>query len=169
MTDRFRIGVITKTHGLKGDVAVFPTSDDLDRYSYLEKCFIKTGNNYREVTCNSCKYMKSTVVLGFDEITSIEEAEKIIKAEIYVDREDAVPLEEGEFYMADILGFKAILEDGSVIGTLSDYTETPAQTILIIKAADDGREIMIPDVPEFVGDIDLDEKTIVINPLKGML
>ena len=169
MTDRFRIGVVTKTHGLKGEVAVFPTSDDLDRYSYLEKCYIKNGNSYREVTCNSCKYMKNTVVLGFDEISTIEEAEKIIKAEIYVDREDAVPLDDGEYYMADLIGFKAVLEDGSVVGTLDDYTETPAQTILIFKAADDGREIMIPDVPEFVGDVDLDEKTIVIKPLKGML
>lgn len=169
MTDRFRIGVITKTHGLKGEVAVFPTSDDLDRYSYLEKCYIKTGDSFKEVSCNSCKYMKSTVVLGFDEITSIEEAEKYIRSEIYVDRDDALPLLEGEYYMADILDFKAVLPDGSLIGTLEDYTETPAQTILIIKAADDGREIMIPDVPEFVGDVDMDKETIVITPLKGML
>ncbi|MBR1674434.1 MAG: 16S rRNA processing protein RimM [Eubacterium sp.] len=169
MTDKFRIGIITKTHGLKGEMAVFPTSDDPERYSELERCFIKRGNDYIEVTCNSCKYMKNTVVLGFDEIKSIEEAEKYIKSEIYVDREDAVPLEEGEYYMADILGFKAVLEDGTVIGTLEDYMDTPAQTILIIKAESDGRQIMIPDVPEFVREIDEEEKKIVIRPVKGML
>ncbi len=169
MTDKFRIGIITKTHGIKGEVAVFPTSDDPERYSELERCFIKRGNDYIEVNCNSCKYMKKTVVLGFDEITSIEEAEKYINSEIYVDREDAVPLEEGEYYMADILGFKAVLEDGTVIGTLEDYMDTPAQTILIFKADGTGKQIMIPDVPEFIREIDEEEEKIVIRPLKGML
>ncbi|MCR5147338.1 MAG: ribosome maturation factor RimM [Eubacterium sp.] len=177
LTERFRIGVITKTHGIKGEVTVFPTTDDSERFNYLENCYIKTKNEYKPVTVTDNKFFKNTVILKFDGIDSIEEAEKYIKCELYVDREDAVSLEEGEVYLADMIGMEVVLEDRSSLGTLKDYMETPAQLIFVVELSEEVKknhgdkisEIMIPDVPEFIKEVDVETGRMTVKLLKGML
>lgn len=175
MVDRFRIGVITKTHGIKGEVSVFPTTDDNDRFNYLEKCYIIRGKEEKAVKVSGCKFFKNTVILKFDEINSIEEAEKYIKCELYVDREDAIEIDDGEYYLADMIGMEVVEEDGTVLGTLKDYLESPAHIIYVVELSDEKKassgktEIMIPDVDEFIKDIDITGSKMTVKLLKGML
>ena len=170
MTDKFRVGVITKTHGIKGEVSVFPTTDDNDRFEYLEKCYIKTGNKYTEVKVFGCKYFKNTVILKFEGLDKIEDVEKYIRSEIYVDRDDALALEDGEYYLADLIGLDVYEENGNKLGKIKDYLETPVQIVYIIEQEEEGKkDIMIPDVPEFIKDINLEENKMTVKLLKGMI
>ena len=106
-------------------------------------------------------------VLKFEEFTNIDEVEPLRGAELYIDREHAIPLEDGEYYLADTIGFKVVAE-GETIGEVIDYTENEAdQTIFIVKCTD-GSEKYILDIPDFVKDVDLDEGIIEINLIKGM-
>ena len=167
MEDFFRIGVLISPHGVKGEISVYPTSDDLERYRELSVCFLKLKDGMKEVHVTSCKYKKNQPVLKFEEFNSIEEIEPLRQTELYVDREHAISLEEGEYYMADILGFDVEDENGK-IGVLKDYIENGAdQTIFIVECLD-GSTKYILDIPEFVQKVDLDSKKIHVVMIKGM-
>ncbi|MCR5214906.1 MAG: ribosome maturation factor RimM [Eubacterium sp.] len=167
MEDMFRIGVLSSPHGVKGEISIFPTSDDLNRYSYLDECYLMTKEGTKLVHVVSCKFKKGMPVLGFKEFSSIEEVENLRGIELFVSRDNAIPLEEGEYYMADIIGFD-VISQGQKIGVLEDYTENGAeQTIFIVRMQDDSIKYIL-DIPEFVLDVNLEQKTINVNLMKGM-
>ncbi len=169
MEQEFRIGIITKAHGIKGEVKVFPTSSEEGRYDNLDKCFIKDfKGNIINLSVTSVKYFKNQVILKFDGYDKIEDVESLLQKDLFVKREDAVPLEEGEYYVADILGAKVYDTEGNYIGTFFDYTETAVQDIYIIKT-DAGKEIMIPAVDEFIKEVDTQNMTMTVKLIKGML
>ena len=96
MEDLLRVGVIAKTHGIKGEVKLFPTSDDLDRYKVLKKCMIQTKREYIEVEVEYVKFFKQYVILKFKEFNSINDIEPYVKSDLMVTREHAIPCEEGD-------------------------------------------------------------------------
>ena len=182
MEQYFRIGVITTTHALAGEVKVYPTTEDPRRFEELDTCYLLDRGSYRPLTIRSCRYFKNLVILGFEEVGSIEEAQLLKQKELYVDREhaiplkcdllvtreNAIPLEEGEYYLADVLGSTVTDEEGNVLGTLSDYMETAAQLIYKIKT-EKGKEFLVPAVDEFIREVNVEEKRMVIRPIPGMI
>jgi len=168
MEQYFRIGVITTTHGLKGEVKVYPTTEDPHRFEELDTCFLLDKGNYRPLTISSCRYFKNLVILGFEEIGDIDAAMPLKQKELYVDREHAIPLEEGEYYLADVIGSTVTDEEGNVLGTLEDYMETAAQLIYKIKTAE-GKEFLVPAVDEFILSVDAEAKKMVIRVIPGMI
>ena len=168
MEQYFRIGVITTTHALAGEVKVYPTTEDPRRFEELDTCYLLDRGSYRPLPIRSCRYFKNLVILGFEEVGSIEEAQLLKQKELYVDREHAIPLEEGEYYLADVLGSTVTDEEGNVLGTLSDYMETAAQLIYKIKT-EKGKEFLVPAVDEFIREVNVEEKRMVIRPIPGMI
>lgn len=168
MEDIFRIGVITTTHGLKGEVKVFPTTDDLNRFKKLKKCFIRTPKEDIPVEKNSCKFFKNMVILSFKEFNDINEVERFRNCDIYVTRDNAVPLEEDEYYISDVIGMDIVLEDGSELGTLQDVMQTGANDVFVIKLKDD-KELLMPVIKDCVLDMDYDTGRITVRLMKGML
>ena len=168
MEQYFRIGVITTTHGLKGEVKVYPTTEDPRRFEELDTCFLLDKGNYRPLTIKSCRYFKNLVILGFEEIGDIDAAMPLKQKELYVDREHAIPLEEGEYYLADVIGSAVTDEEGNVLGTLEDYMETAAQLIYKIKTPE-GKEFLVPAVDEFILSVDAEAKKMVIRVIPGMI
>lgn len=168
MEDIFRIGVITSTHGLKGEVKIFPTTNDINRFKTLKKCFIRTPKGDIQLEKNTCKFFKNMVILSFKEFKDINEIEKYKGCDLYVTREDAVPLEEDEYYIADVIGMEVVVENGSSIGVLDDVMQTGANDVFVVKASDD-REILIPVIKECVLDMDYNEGKITVRLMKGML
>ena len=165
--DMFRIGVIPSTHGLKGEVKVFPTTDDPARFKKLKKCVIRTKNGDVPVEKKSCKFFKNMVILSFSEFNDINEIEKYKGCELYVTREDAVPLEEDEFYIADILGATVYTEDGKEFGKLKDVLETGANLVYVVEH--EGKEVLLPAIPDCVKDVDVEEKKLIVHILPGLL
>ena len=163
----FRIGVITTTHGLKGEVKVYPTTEDPHRFEELEVCYLLDRGEYKPLTITGCRYFKNLVILGFKEIEDIDQAMLLKRKELYVDREHAIPLEEGEYYLVDVIGSTAVDEDGNVLGTMTDYLESAAQLIYIIHT-EDGKDVLVPAVDEFIREVNVEEKRMVIHTIPGL-
>ena len=179
MEDYFRIGVITQTHGVRGEVKVFPTTDDKERFKKLKKCYIHTDKEDIEVEKSSCKFFKNLVILSFKGFDNINDIEKYKGCDLIIDRKDAVPLAEDEFYISDAIGAEAYLEDGARLGTVKDVIKTGANDVFvitienkaIIDSADnkDNNEVLVPIIKEFVPEMDIDNKRITVRLMKGML
>ncbi len=168
MEDIFRIGVITSTHGLRGEVKVFPTTDDVERFKKLKKCFIRTKDKDIEVEKNTCKFFKNMVILSFKEFNNINDIEKYKGCDLYVTRENAVPLKEDEFYISDIIGAEVYEENGEKLGVLSDVLKTGANDVFVVKLPDK-KEVLIPVIKEFVPEMDVEHKKVTVKLMKGML
>lgn len=167
MEEFFRIGVITSTHGLKGEVKVFPTTDDVNRFKKLKKCILRTPKGDMEVEKNSCKFFKNMVILSFKEFKDINEIEKYKNCELYVKREDAMPLDEDEFYIADVIGME-VWEEDKKLGELYDVIQTGANDVFSVKLLD-GKELLIPVIKQCVIDIDYEARRVNVKLMKGML
>lgn len=166
--DMFRIGVITSTHGLKGEVKVFPTTDDSERFKKLKHCFIRTKNGDIPVEKKTCKFFKNMVILSFSEFHDINEIEKYKGCELYVTREDAVPLEEDEVYIADIIDADVYEDNGKRLGTLVDVMQTGANDVFVVKM-ENGKEVLLPFIKDCVLDVDIEAKKVTVHMMNGLL
>ena len=116
MEDRFQVGVITTTHGVRGEVKVFPTTDDVKRFKRLKKVILDTGKEEKILEVEGARFMKNLVLLKFKGYDSINDIEKYKGCSLYVTREDAVRLRKDEYFVADLIGMEVFLEDGSAFG-----------------------------------------------------
>jgi len=167
--DMFRVGVITSTHGIRGEVKVYPTTDDINRFKYLKDAVIDMGREMVPVKVKGCKFFKNMVILKFDGIDNINDVEKYKSHDLLVTRENAIPLEEGEFYIADLIGLSVITEDGEKFGELVDVMETGANDVYIVKQEGTGKEVLFPAIPHCVLDIKPEEGYIKVHIMEGLL
>jgi 16S rRNA processing protein RimM len=168
MQDALRVGVISSTHGIKGEVKVFPTTDDAGRFKTLKEVILDTGRESLKLEITNVKFFKKQVILKFKNYDRIEDIEKFKGKDIYVTRENAVKLEEGEYFIADLIGLSVILDDGQSLGILSDVLQTGANDVYIVKTGDN-KEILIPAIKECILNVDLENKTMTIRLLEGLL
>ena len=171
LNDYFRVGVITSLHGVHGEVNVFPTTDVVSRFDDLKTVLMtKPGGagEGRLLHVRSVKYFKNMVILGFDEIKTMNETELLRKYELYVSREDAVALEEGEYFIADLIGMKVVSDEGLDLGELYDVLQTGANDVYVTRSEGYG-EVLIPAIPQCIQDIDMDQRVIRVHLLPGLL
>ena len=168
MEDRLRVGVITSPHGIRGEVKIFPTTDDPERFKKLKKVIIDNKKVQTEMEISGIKFFKNMVIATLSGIEDRTTAEKYRSADILIEREDALPLGEDEYYICDIIGFKVTTDEGEDLGILDDVLTTHANDVYVIKKKD-GKEILVPSTKECVLSIDLNSKNIVVHLLKGMI
>ena len=168
MKKYFRVGVIANTHGIRGEVKVYPTTDDINRFKKLKKCILDTGKEYIDLNVESVKFFKNMVILKFKEYNNINDIECYKEKDILVSRDNAVKLEKGEYYIADILGAKVILEDGSEFGVLEDVMQTGANDVYVVKTLDN-KEVLLPKIDECVKKLDIENKIVTVHIMKGLL
>ena len=168
MEDRLRVGVITSPHGIHGEVKIFPTTDDPQRFKKLKKVIMDTHKEQKEMEIGGIKFFKNLVIATLSGIEDRTQAEKYRSADILIEREDALPLGEDEYYICDILGFTVTNDDGTVLGTLEDVLTSCANDVYVVKR-ENGKEILIPSTKECVLSTDLNSKNIVVHLLKGMI
>ena len=124
MEDLLQVGVITTTHGVRGEVKVFPTTDDPARFKKLKNVILDTGKEKLELEIAGVKFFKNMVILKFKGIDDINDVEKYRKKSLYVTRENAVKLKKDEYFIADLIGMKVSTDEGEELGTLSDVMQT---------------------------------------------
>ncbi len=171
MEEYFKVGIITSTHGLKGEVKVFPTTDDVKRFKRLKRVTLDTGKARDAGTVleiESVKFFKQFAILKFKGIDSIEDVERYRRASLLVPRSDAVRLGKDEYFVADLIGLKVRDEDGTEIGTLRDVIETGANDVYAIDLHD-GRELLLPAIRQCVLEVDVEAGFIRIHILEGLL
>ncbi len=169
MEEYFKVGIITSTHGLKGEVKVFPTTDDVNRFKRLKKVTLDTGKARDAVLeIEGVKFFKQFAILKFRGVDSIEDVERYRKASLLVPRSDAVRLRKDEYFVADLIGLTVRDEDGTEIGTLKDVIETGANDVYAIDLRD-GRELLLPAIKQCVLEVDVEAGFIRIHILEGLL
>lgn len=167
MEDYLQIGVITSTHGIRGEVKVFPTTDDNNRFKKLKECFIELKNELLPIKVKSCKFFKNMVILQFEGIENINDVEKYKQCKLYVDREHAVPLEEDEYFMTDLIGISVYTEDKKELGILSEIIPTGANDVYVV-TDNEKKELLLPAIKDCIINIDLEKKEMTVRLMKGM-
>lgn len=167
MEQFLRVGVIANTHGLKGEVKVYPTTDDIHRFKDLKKVILKTKKGDQPLTVTSARPVKNLVVVKFEGIDSIDDVISWKGCDLMVSREDAIPLAEGEYFIADLIGCKVIGDDGRDIGVLKDVLETGANDVLIVNTHE-GKELLIPWIDDCLLSVDLEKEEILVHLLEGL-
>ena len=167
MEDLLKVGVLTTTHGIRGEVKVYPTTD-ADRFLDLEYVLLDTGREKRKLEIENVKYFKNLVILKFRGIDNINDIERYKRCPLLVTRENAVPLEEDEYFVADMIGMKVITEDGTEFGTLSDVMETGANDVYVIDSKEHG-EVLMPAIKECVRNVDMERGIITVHLMSGLI
>ena len=166
--DEIMIGKIVGAYGIKGEVKVKPESDIFDRQiKVLDSVLVYIGTTRETLNIESFRFYKDMFLIKFKEITNRTDAESIVGGEIWIRKEQQVPLEEGEYYFSDLVGCEVKTESGRTIGTVSSVLEQPASYILEVKGKN-GKEILVPFIDEFVKEVDVKGKKIVVKLIEGM-
>lgn len=168
MEDILQVGIITSTHGLKGEVKVFPTTDDPDRFKRLKEVLLDTGREKRPLEIEGVKFFKQFVILKFKGIDDISAVEKYRQKGLYVTRENAVRLGRNEYFIADLIGLSVIDEEDAPVGVLKDVLETGANDVYVIEMID-GRELLLPAIKQCVLDVDMEAGRMKVHILEGLL
>ena len=167
MEQYLKVGVISSTHGIRGEVKVFPTTDSPERFETLKNVILETGKQQIPLEIAGIKYFKQFVIVKFKGIDNINDIEKYRGMELYVSREDAVELEDDEFYIADLIGMKVVTEDGD-LGVLKDIMETGANDVYIIDTEKYG-ELLLPAIHDCILDVDVENNVMTVHLLDGLV
>ena len=166
-TEFLRIGVVTSPHGVRGEVRVYPTTDEISRFSEVGTLLLEKEGVRSLRTIESVKQLKGMVALKLSGIDSVVEAEKIRNADLLIRRDQSSPLKEGQYFIGDLLDLLAVREDGTEVGTVEDVLKTGANSVLVIKKKD-GKELLLPVIPDCVLSVDSDEGIMTIHVLPGL-
>ena len=167
MEDRFQVGVITSTHGIRGEVKVFPTTDDVRRFKKNMELILDTGKENILLTVESVKFFKQFVILKFKGIDNINDIEKYKTKSLYVTRANAVRLRKDEYFIEDLLGIDVWEDNGEKLGTLKDVIETGANDVYVI-TLEDGKELLIPAIKECILEVDIENRKMTVHVMDGL-
>lgn len=168
MQDKFQVGVIASVHGIKGEVKVYPTTDEPAKFKKLKTVWMKTAKEEKEITLQGVKFFKNMVIVKFEGIDSPEEARVYRGATLWIPREAAVPLKKNEYYHADLIGLSVFAEDGEALGKLTDVLETGANDVYEITLPDK-RTVLFPAIRDCVKEVDLDAGRMTVHVMDGLM
>ena len=168
MEQTLRVGVISSTHGVRGEVKVFPTTDDTKRFKKLKTVMLDTGREKLTLNIEQVKFFKNMVILKFKEFNDINEIEKYKGKDLLINRDQAVKLAPNENFIVDLIGLKVVTDEGVEFGTLKDVMETGANDVYIIDG-NDGKEYLFPAIKQCILNIDLEAGVITVHILDGLL
>lgn len=164
----FRIGIFVNTHGIRGEIKVYPTTDDLHRFDVLKSVIFDTKKGRLTFDVEGVKYFKGMAILKLSGVDRIEDIEPYKGCDLLVAREDAIPLEEGEHYIADLIGMRVIEDTGRQLGVLRDVLTTGANDVYIVDRGEGAKDLLIPVIPDCVLEINTDEDYIRVHLLDGL-
>ena len=168
MQKRLEIGQIVNTFGIKGEVKVVPFTDDISRFDELKKVYIKNKNQEKQYKIENVKYHKNMVLIKFSGIDKIEDAEMLKNKYLEIDRENAIPLEEGTYFIADLIGLEVYTEDGNLLGKVEDIYNTGSKDIYVVKD-ELGKQVLLPGIDEVIKNVDLENSKIIVHLIPGLI
>ncbi len=168
MEERLKVGIISATHGVHGEVKVFPTTDDVNRFKQLKEVILDAGGQDRILEIEGVKFFKKFVILKFKGYDDINGIEKYRGKDLYVPREQAVKCQKDEYFIADLLGMEVVLEDGARLGVLQDVIETGANDVYRVRM-DSGGEVLIPAIRQCILKVDVEAGFMQVHLLDGLL
>lgn len=168
METRFQVGVISSTHGVRGEVKVFPTTDDVKRFKKLKEVILDTGREELLLKIEGVKFFKQFAILKFEGYDNINDIEKYKGKSLYVERANAVRLNKDEYFIADLIGCQVVDEEEKPLGVLKDVMETGANDVYIV-VSPEGKELLFPAIKECIRKIDVENQLIQVYVMPGLL
>ena len=168
MKKYLKAGTITQPFGIKGETKVYPHTDDPAIFKKIKKVFMENGGNYEEYELESARLALPLVILKFKGIDTPEDIRSYRQKDIYILREDASPLAEGEYYFADIIGMEVFDDTGVNRGKVTDILQTGANDVYEI-TAEDGSSFLLPAIKDCIINVDTEENKMLIHILEGLL
>ena len=168
LEDLLRVGVITSTHGIRGEVKVFPTTDDPMRFLDLKNVILDAKRERKDLEIENVKFFKNLVILKFKGIDNINDIERYKGSDLLIRREDAVPLGENEYFIADLIGLEVITDGGEHFGVLKDVLQTGANDVYIVETPQH-KEVLLPYIEECILDIDIEKGVITAHIMDGLV
>jgi 16S rRNA processing protein RimM len=168
MEEMLRVGVISSTHGVRGEVKVFPTTDDVNRFKKLKTVILDLGREQKTLNIESVKFFKNMVILKFKEFNDINEIEKYKGKDLLIHREQAVRLGPDENFIVDLIGLKVVTDEEKEFGTVTDVLQTGANDVYVIQTPE-GKEYLFPAIKQCILDVDLDAQVMTVHIMEGLL
>lgn len=168
MVTELQVGVITQTHGLRGEVKIFPTTDDAGRFRKLKNVWMDDGKRRLELKITGVKFFKQYVIAKFEGYDSIEAVEVFKGAKLLVERKNAVKLQKDEYFIADLVGMKVVTEDGESLGRVKDVLQTGANDVYIVEMPGK-KDVLLPAIKECILNIDMEQAVITVHVMDGLL
>lgn len=168
MEQYLKVGAITSTHGVRGEVKVYPTTDDVNRFKKLKEVYLLFKNEYILLEVSGVKFSKNLVIVKFKGIDNINDVEKYKGSELYVDRKSAVRLSRNEYFIADIIDSKVVSDDNQYEGVLKDVYKTGANDVYEV-LLNDQRTVLLPAIKECILSVDVENKVIEFHMMDGLL
>ena len=163
-----KIGAVTTTHGVRGEMKVFPTTDDPQRFLDLDEVILTNGKQSETHSIVGVKFFKNLVILKLEGIESMDEAVRYRSWDVMIPREKGVPLKENEYYVADVIGMTVWTEDGKLFGTLKDVMETGANDVYVVQTKEHG-EVLIPAIKACIMRVNVEEGEMTVHLLPGLI
>lgn len=167
MEKMFTVGKIVNTHGIKGEVKVVPTTDDPKRFEKLQTIYVER-KIIEEYKIESIRYHKKFVLMKFEGIETLNDAELFKNAVLKINRKDSLPLEENEYYISDLYGVEVLTEEGRRLGEITDVIYTGSNDVYVIKREDTEKDLLVPAIKQVIRQVDLSQKKMVVKLLEGL-
>ena len=168
MENLLRVGVITSTHGVRGEVKVFPTTDDMNRFKKLKTVILDTKKGHKTLNVESVKFFKNMVILKFKGYDNINDVEMWRQMDLLITRDQAVKLNPDENFIVDLIGLTVVTDEGEKLGVMQDVLQTGANDVYIVKMAS-GKEVLLPAIKDCILNVDLEKGEMLVHVLDGLL
>lgn len=167
MLEYLSIGQIINIHGFRGEVKVYPLTNDMSRFSKLKEVFIDENDQLVKYEVQSVKFLSNTVVLKLKGVDTEEAANKLRNFYIKVDRKAAVKLPKHTYFICDLIDLEVYDEKGMLLGTVRDVLQTGSNDVYVVQNS--GKDILIPALKEVVKEVDLWNKKIIVELPEGLI
>ena len=167
--DCYQLGYVIKTHGLHGELSVMLEVDFPDAYQQLESVFVATSGSETLVPffVEHLTIRQNKALIKFEEIDTVDQAETLLKAKLYLPLESLPPLADDQFYYHEIIGFTVEDEQQGTLGTVQDVYESTGQDMIVMQYQ--GREVFIPINDDIVPRVDKKQSVVYVNLPDGLL
>ncbi len=168
MENLLRVGVITSTHGVRGEVKVFPTTDDMNRFKKLKTVILDTGKEHKTLNVEGVKFFKNMVILKFKGFDNMNDVEMWRQKDLLITRDQAVKLSPDENFIVDLIGLTVMTDEGEKLGVMQDVLQTGANDVYIVKMTS-GKEVLLPAIKDCILNVDLEKGEMLVHVLDGLL
>ena len=168
MEDLLQVGIITQTHGIRGEVKIFPTTDDVNRFKKLKEVILDTGKEKKVLEIESVKFFKNLAILKFKDIDNINDIERYKGKSLFVTRKNAVKLGRDEYFISDLIDIDVYDEQDNYLGVLTNVIETGANDVYEVQF-EDGREVLLPAIKQCILNVDIENRKMKVHIMEGLL
>ena len=168
MEQYFEIGKITGTHGIRGAMRVFPTTEDPSRFERLKEIIVEIRGKRETFHIQKVAFHKQFVLLTVKEITDINVAELYKNGRILIPDAMAIPLGEDEYYTRDLYGLKVVTEEGEELGEITEILPTGSNDVYVVKKDGKGKELLLPAIKDCIKNVDLENGVMTVKLLEGL-